>query len=214
MFKKIIAITFLVFGLTTNLYAQDIFDDRSHLKGFIDKYQEVPKEILLEMIKDDTLTDFKTAAAVNVFKETYGPEVVSKEKKRVEKILVKRLKDTSSPFVQVEIIGTLIQIDRYKYFKAMVPLLISKLNHYNEVVTDMAYENLDEIIKNGNDRPREARIVFNTLRKVLFLSRKRLATIETPDQKLTNKLELVRWSIKVLGNEYLQKLPNEALNLL
>lgn len=191
-----------------------MFDDRSHLKGFIDKYQDVPKEILLEMIKDDTLTDFKTAAAVNVFKKKYSAEAVSREKKRVEKILIRRLKDTSSPFVQVEIIGTLVQMDRYKYFKAMVPQLISKLNHYNNVVNEMAYTNLDQIIQSGTGRPREARIVFNTLRKILFLSRKRLATVETPDQNLANKLNLVRWSIKVLGNEYLKKLPNEALNLL
>lgn len=214
MYKKIICGVLISCLLTVPAFAQDIFDDRALLEGFIDKYQNVPKEILLEMIIDDSLNNFKSAAAVKVLKDNYGLEIVSKEKKRVERILARRLKETSSPFVQVEIFSTLVMIDRYKYFKPMVPLLVSKLNHYNEVVYDMAYTNLMAIIEEGSDRPREARIIFNALRKILFLSRNRLADVETPDKKLANKIELLRWSIKVLGNEYLKQLPNEALNLL
>ena len=205
-----------MFLLTTNVSAQDpaIFDDKMYFKGFVNKYQEVPKEILIEMIKDDTLTDFKTAAAVNVFKEKHSSATVAREKKRVKKILIKRFKDTRSPFVQVEIMATLVRMDRYEYFKAFVPALISKMNHYNEVINEMAFDNLNYIIKEGSDRPREARIVFNTLRKIFFLMRKRLAPIKQPNKKLSHKLIILRWSVKVLGNDSLKKLPKEVLNLL
>ncbi|MFT5387823.1 MAG: hypothetical protein ACI9E5_000958 [Candidatus Omnitrophota bacterium] len=210
----ILSITFLP-TYTCAQPTPSMFDDEMHLKGFVDKYKDVPKEILLEMIKDDTLTNFKTAAAVNVFKNTFSEQSVSKEKRRVERILIRSLKDTTSPFVQVEIMGTLIRIDRYKYFKPMVPKLISKLNHYNSVVNKLAFDNLDYSIKTGDDRPREARIAFNTLRKMFFLMRNRLTDMDpTENPQLSYKLSLLRWSIKVLGNDHLKKLPNEVLNLL
>ncbi len=62
--------------------------------------------------------------------------------------------------------------------------------------------------------PREARIVFDTLRKILFLSRKRLGNITVPNKRLKQKLELLRWSIRILGTQELKRLPSEVINLL
>ena len=105
-------------------------------------------------------------------------------------------------------------MDRYRYFKHMAPALTQKLNHYNVAVNENAFNSLNQIIESGSNRSREARIIFNTLRKMLFLTRKRLATVKEPDPQLTKKLKLLRWSIKVLGNQELKKLPKEVINLL
>ncbi len=191
-----------------------IFDDKMLLDGYSQKYDTLSKEILLAMIKDDTLSSYKIAAAVRTFNKNFSQEVVSKEKKRALKILLRRLNKTDSPFVQTEIMYALCRIDRYQYFKSMVPALIQKLNHYNSTVNDIAFYALDDLIASGNNRSREARVVFNTFRKVFFLSRKRLIKIDEPGPKLTKKLKLLRWSIKVLGNQELKKLPNEVINLL
>jgi len=196
------------------LDAYPIFDDRMHLQGYIQKYQDIPKEILVEMIKDDTLNPFKTAAAVRVFKEKFLREIVSKEKKQAEKFLLKRLSRSDSPFVHVEIMHTMCVLDRYKYFKSMVPALIQKLTHYNSAVNELAFTALNDLIKSGQNRSREARIVFSTMRKILFLTRKRLAEIEKPSEKLARQLSILRWSIKVLGNEELKRLPKQVIHLL
>ena len=191
-----------------------IFDDQMLLDGYAKRYQDLSKEIILEMIKDDTLTSYKSAAAVRVFREGYSEEVVSREKRIVEKILLRRLNRTDSPFVQVEIMYTLCQMDRYRYFKSMAPALTQKLNHYNTAVNENAFSSLNKLIDTGSNRHQEARIIFNTLRKMLFLSRKRLEVVKEPDPQLSKKLKLLRWSIKVLGNQELKKLPKEVINLL
>jgi len=191
-----------------------IFDDKMLLEGYAQRYSELSKEILLEMIKDDNLSSYKTTAAVRVFNETYSSEVVYREKKIVEKILLRRLSRTNSPFVQVEIMYTLCKMDRYRYFKAMVPALIQKMDHYNSTVNELAFESLNDIVESSPNRPREARIVFNTLRKILFLSRKRLANINEPGPRLKQKLKLIRWSMKILGSQELKRLPSEVINLL
>ena len=194
--------------------ANTIFDDQMLLKGYTEKYRDLSKEILLAMIKDNTLTPYRSAAAVRVFKVTFSSEVVSREKKIIERILLRRLHRTDSPFIQVEIMHTLCRMDRYHYFKSMVPALIQKLDHYNATVNEIAFDSLNQVIRSGSNRNREARIVFNTLRKILFLSRKRLATVVEPDARLAKKLKLLRWSIKILGNQELKKLPKEVINLL
>ncbi|MCA9405891.1 MAG: hypothetical protein KC684_05095 [Candidatus Omnitrophica bacterium] len=191
-----------------------IFDDSLLLKGYANTYRELPKDIILEMIKDDTLNPFKTAAAVKVLREEYGAGIVSSEKKGVERILLRRLSRTDSAFVQVQIMHTLCKIDRYRYFQSMVPALIQKLDHYNSTVNETAFEALNDLIESGSNRAREARIVFNTLRKGLFLSRKRLETVKEPGPKLRQKLKLIRWCIKILGNAELKRLPKEVINLL
>lgn len=192
-----------------------IFDDQSILKKGTEQYKKYSMEILVEMINDDALpNEYQRAAALRVFKEHYANEVVSKEKKNIEKLLLRRLNKTDSPFVQVEIMHTLCLIDRYKYFKSMVPALIQKLDHYNLTVNEMAFTGLENIVDTGNNRPREARIIFDTLQKVLFLSRKRLDKVTEPDNRLAQKLKLLRWSIKVLGNQELNELPKEVINLL
>ncbi len=193
---------------------QSIFDDKQLLDGYARKYADFSKDVILEMIMDDTLNSYQTAAAVRVFKERYSGEVVSREKSRGERILVRRLKLTDSPFVEVEIMHTLCLMDRYRYFQPMVPALIQKLNHYNAAVNETAFNSLNSIIGAGNKRAREARTVFNTIRKMLFLSRNRLVNVTAPDEKLARKLKLLRWSIKVLGSQELNRLPSEVINLL
>ena len=191
-----------------------ILDDQMLLDGYTKKYSELSKETLLEMISDDTLTPYRSAAAVRVFQEKYSAEVVSHEKRRIEKILLRRLHRTNSPFVQVEIMHALCQMDRYRYFKSMAPALTQKLNHYNTAVNENAFNSLNKLIETGTNRHQEARIIFNTLRKMLFLTRKRLTAVKEPDPQLAKKLKLLRWSIKVLGNQELKKLPKEVINLL
>jgi hypothetical protein len=217
---------FLIILPTACLWAQDkddineaniasgaIFDDKSLLEGYAQKYADEPKDILLAMIADDSLGSYKCTAAVRVFKEKYANEVLSNEKGNIIKILIRRLNRSDSPFVQVEIMHTLIVLDRYQYFESMVPALIQKMDHYNSVVSTMAYDDLLEITKDSL-YPREARIVFDTLRKIFFLSRNRLQNITTPDENLQNKLDLLRWSIRILGTQELKRLPPEVINLL
>jgi hypothetical protein len=87
------------------------------------------------------------------------------------------------------------------------------MDHYNPVVSTMAYQDLLDITKDSL-YPREARIVFETLRKVFFLTRNRLKNITTPDAYLGQKLDLLRWSVKILGTQELKRLPPEVINLL
>ncbi len=144
-----------------------IFDDKMLLEGYTEKYLEEEKDILLARIKDDTLPPYQMAAAVRAFKEKYSLEVFNREKNIIIKILLRRLARTDNVFVQVEILHTVCRMDRYKYFATMMPALIQKLDHYNATVNEMAYDGINDIIDRGNNRAREARIVFNTLRKVL-----------------------------------------------
>jgi hypothetical protein len=196
-----------------NIASGAIFDDKALLDGYAEKYEGEPKDILLAMIADDSLGAYKCTAAVKVFKETYANQILSNEKSNVLKVLIRRLNRTDSPFVQVEIMHTLIVLDRYQYFEDMVPALIQKMDHYNPVVQDMAYNDLLSITQDSL-YPREARIVFETLRKDLFLSRNRLQNITVPDKNLQHKLDLLRWSIRILGTQELKRLPSEVINLL
>ena len=95
----------------------------------------------------------------------------------------------------------------------MVPGLLKRLNHYNDAANDIAYGHLQKIIESGQNRAREARIVFTTLRKMLFLSRKKLKGLKEPGPRLKQKIELLRWSVKILGTEELKRLPPEVLHL-
>ncbi|HOY10022.1 MAG TPA: hypothetical protein PLB05_08100 [Candidatus Omnitrophota bacterium] len=194
--------------------ASSIFDDKQMLNGYSDKYALEDKELLLAIIQDETVTPFKTAAAVRVFKEKFCEEIFTKEKKAAERILIRRLNRTDSPFVQVEIMHTLCLMDRYKYFDSMVPLLITKMDHYNDTVNEMAFAGINNIIEEGNNRPREARIIFNILRRQFFLSRGRLANLAEPDPRLIQKFQILRWTLKVLGTQEIRRLPKEVINLL
>jgi len=227
MKKSCFLILFLIWGLTGPLlWAQDkddinsadiasgaIFDDRALLEGYTQKYVGESKDILLAMIADDSLGAYKCTSAVRVFKEQYAKQILSNEKANILKVLIRRLNRSDSPFVQVEIMHTLVLLDRYQYFESMVPALIQKMDHYNPVVSTMAYDDLLEITKDSL-YPREARIVFNTLRKVFFLSRNRLQNITTPNQKMQQKIQLLRWSVRILGTQELKRLPSEVINLL
>ncbi len=193
--------------------SQAIFDDHALINGYTDKFADEPKEVLLTMIADDSIGPYKCTAAVRVFKQKYGREILSTEKAGVLKVFLRRLNHTDSPFVKVEIMHTLIILDHYQYFESMMPTLIQKLDHYNAVVRDLAYQDIQDIIKD-NDHPREARIVFNTLRKIFFLARNRLNDVHTVDEKLKQKLSILRWAIKVLGTQELRRLPSEVIRLL
>ena len=225
---RIFYFLFLLLNLCAadNLWAQDkddineadiasgaIFDDKTLLEGYSQKYLDEPREILLAMIADDSLGAYKCTAAVRVFKEKFANQVLSNEKANIIKTLINRLNRSDSPFVQVEIMHTLIVLDRYQYFEGMVPTLIQKMDHYNPVVSTLAYDDLLEITKDSL-YTREARIVFETLRKIFFLSRNHLQKVTTPDQNLRQKIDLLRWSIKILGTQELKRLPSEVINLL
>jgi len=196
-----------------NINSGAIFDDKVLLEGYYQKYEDEIRDVLLAMISDDSIGSYKCAAAVKVFTDKYANEVLSNEKPNILRILIRRLNRSDSPFVQVEIMHALVVLDRYQYFESMVPALIQKMDHYNPVVKEMAYNDLLEITKDSI-YTREARIVFDTLRKTFFLSRNRLANVTTPDIALQNKLDLLRWSIKILGTQELKRLPSEVINLL
>lgn len=197
----------------TELGANAVFDDRALINGYVDKFSAEEKDTLLAMINDDSVGPYKTAAAIRIFKQKYGTQILSKEKPFVIRLLLRKLSRVDSPFEQVEIFHTLIVLDRYQYFEAMMPRLIQKLDHYNEVVRVLSYENIEDVIKD-NDRTREARIVFTTLRKMFFLSRNRLKNVEEISEQLKRKIKLLRWAIKVLGTQELRRLPSEVIRLL
>ena len=190
-----------------------VFDDRTLINGYTDKFADEDKDVLLAMIADDSIGPYKCTAAVRVFKQKYGGEVLSAQKGGIIKLLLRRLNRSDSAFVQVEIFHTLIVLDRYQYFQSMITALIQKLDHYNAVVRDLAYDNIEDIIKD-DDRTREARVVFNTLRKMFFLSRNRLNNVNSIDEKLRQKISLLRWAIKILGTQELKRLPSEVIRLL
>lgn len=192
----------------------DIFDDTELLAGYAEKYREEPKDVVIAMVRDDTLNPYQTAAAIRVFREKFSQQVVSREKVFIERDLIRWINRTNSPFIETEIMHTLCLMDRYKYFDAMAPALILKMDHYNDTVSAMAYAAMIDITKAANNNSREARIIFNTLRKVLFLSRNMLKKVTAPDERLLQKLTILRWSIKVLGSEELKRLPKEVIHLL
>ncbi len=191
-----------------------IFDDKKLLEGYAKQYENESKDVLIAMINDDNLSPYITAAAINVFKRKYSEIVFSREKILIEKALLRRSALTNSIYVEIEIRHTLCIMDRYKYFESMVPFLLQRLDHYNKIVNELTYTYINNILKKGQNRSREARIVFNTLRKMFFLSRKKLSTIAQDDERLKQKLELLRWSIKILGNQELRRLPAEVIQLL
>jgi len=217
--KKIIFCCFAMLSLSfapSFALAQNdspIFDDKKLLEGYTRQYENEPKDVLVAMIYDDNLSPYVTAAAIRIFNTKFSEVVFSKEKILIEKALLRRLALTNSVYVELEVRHTLCKMDRYKYFESMVPFLLQRLNHYNKVVDDLAYAYVDDIIKAGQDRSREARIVFNTLRKMLFLSRKKLKDTPKTDERLKQKIELLRWSLKILGNQELQRLPPEVIQL-
>ena len=194
--------------------AYSIFDDHMLLEGYAKKYAEEPLEVILAMLRDDTLNAYRMAAAVRIFREKFMDELFYRQKRIEEKTLLRRLGRTDSIFVEIEIMHTLCDMDRYRYFDSMVPALIQKMEHYNRVANELAFDSINDIIKTGHNRAREARILFNTLRKTLFLSRQRLEKVKVPDDRLKQKLQLLRWSIKVLGNQELKRLPKAVINLL
>jgi len=204
----------LLHAQTDLLSEETIFNDKLLLDGYAEKYTDEPIDILMEMVKDDNLNAYKMAAAVRVFRDKHSDKVFSREKAIIEKTLIRRLHRSTSAFVQVEIMHTLCLMDRYRYFNSMVPTLIRKLDHYNSAVNELAYAALLNITETGHNRAREARIVFNTLRRVLFLSRKRLANVTEPGPRLAQKLKLLRWSIKILGTQELRRLPKEVIGIL
>ncbi len=193
--------------------SNSVFDDEALLDGYAQKYDDESQDILLAMAADDSLGAYKCTAAVKDFKEKYANDVLSKEKTAIIKTLIRRLNRTDSPFLQIEIMDTLVVLDRFQYFESMVPALIQKMDHYNPVVSNTAYKYVFQLTQNSL-YPREARIVFETIRKMLFLSRNHLASVTTPDENLQHKLFLLRWSITILGTSELKRLPPEVINLL
>lgn len=191
-----------------------VFDDTLLLEGFTKRYMGESVDTLFAIIQDETLDDIKVAAAVKAFRNKYALKTFSREKESAESILLRQLNRSDSAFISLEIMHTLCLMDRYKYFNAFIPQLIQKLDHYNTTINASAYTAINEIIEKGNNRAREARIVFNSLRKTLFLSRRRLAQVTKPDERLSQKLTILKWSIKVLGSQELKRLPKEVLNLL
>ena len=192
----------------------DIFDDKALIEGYAGKLANASKDLLLAMINDDDLYGYKKAAAVRVFREKFAPQMVSRERSIIERVLLRQLQRSGAVHLQIEIMHALVILDRFRYFDTMVPLLIQKMDHYDPYVNELAYAALENINTSGAQRAREARIEFNTLRKIFFLSRKKLQSADPSDIKLRNKLQLLRWSIKVLGTEELKSLPPEVIGLM
>jgi hypothetical protein len=221
-FFKIIllmAASLLIFSPTASVALENkeqasAFDDTNILDEYTREYEEEAKETIIGRINDDTINVYQSAAAIRVFKEKFSQSIVGREKILIEQELFRRLNQTTSPFVEVEIMHTLCVMDRYRYFDGMVPALILKLDHYNGTVNQMAESALDDIIAKGKGSARDARIIFNTLRKVFFLSRNTYKGVTQPNPRLSKKLKLVRWSVKILGAQEVKKLPKDIMHLL
>ncbi len=192
----------------------DIFDDKALIAGYSAKLQNASKDLLLAMINDEDLSAYKKAAAVRVFRDKFALQVVSHERIIVERVLLRQMQRVSSIYQQIEIMHTLVMMDRSRYFDSMVPLLLQKMDHYDVFVNELAFAALEDINAAVSPRTREARIELNTLRKVFFLSRKKLQNADPVEIKLRNKLQVLRWAIKILGTEELKTLPAEVIALM
>lgn len=203
-----------VAAASSGFVTPDIFDDKALIGGYTLKLADAPKDLLLAMINDDGLYVYKKTAAVRVFRDKFAAQMVSRERSIIERVLLRQLQRSGTMHLQIEIMHTLVIMDRFRYFDTMVPLLIQKMDHYDAYINELAYNAMEGINAAGAQRPREARIEFNTLRKIFFLSRKKLKAADPLDPKLRNKLQLLRWSIKVLGTEELKSLPPEVISLM
>jgi hypothetical protein len=197
-----------------NLPPKEIFNDQLLINGYAQKYEKQPLTVILAMIQDDTLDPIKTAAATLVLRDTYSDELFKRDKVIAEKALWRRLNRTDSVFVQVETMHTLCRLDRYQYFKPLVPALILKMEHYDQVVGEMAARAILDIIDHGKDTAWEARIIFHTQRKVFFLNRNKLTEAAQQNPVFKEKIKILRWTIKILGSEELKALPKELIPLL
>jgi hypothetical protein len=191
-----------------------LFDDKMLIDGYSQKYSNESKDVLLAMIEDDTLSPYQIAASVRVFRERYVKELFLREKAWAERVLWRSLNRTDSQYVKIEIMHTLCFLDRYKYFRLFIPTLINILDHYNKTVNEFAYNAIDSVIKAEDPKRYEAKIIFYNLRKNLILSRKKLRNLKEVNPRLQKKLDLIRWSLKILGTQELRKLPSEVIDLL
>ncbi len=192
----------------------DIFDDKALIAGYAAKLVNASKDLLLAMINDEALSAYKKAAAVRVFRDKFALQIVSHERIIVERVLLRQMQRLNSIYQQIEIMHTLVMMDRSRYFDSMAPLLLQKMDHYDVFVNELAFAALEDINAAVAPRTREARIELNTLRKVFFLSRKKLQNADPLEPKLRNKLQVLRWAIKVLGTEELKTLPSEVIALM
>jgi len=197
-----------------SLPPEGYFNDQLLINGYAQKYETRPLSVLFAMLRDDTLSSIKTAAATLVLRETYSDQLFKEDKALAEKILWRRLNRTESSFVQVEAMHTLCRLNRYQYFKPLVPALILKMEHYDPTVKEMAARAIFDIINRGKDTAWEARIVFQTQRKVFFLNRKKLREAAEQDPIFKDKIKILKWTIKILGSEELKALPKELIPLL
>lgn len=191
-----------------------LYDDKRLLDGFAEKYSDINRDTAMQMMEDESLSSYQLAAVIRIFRQKFSDQIVSDEKEAFDKILLRCLNRSPSPFVQVEAMCALIQLDRYKYFHIMIPLMIQKLDHYNKTVNETAFSYLNAILDQPPIRSREAQVVFDSLRKILFLSRNRLSEVKEPGPRLSQKLKLLRWSIKIIGTGDLDKLPKDVIGLL
>ncbi len=191
-----------------------IFNDKLLIEGYAGKLSSMAKDVLLAMINDDALVPYRKAAAVRVFRIRYAAQMVTRERVIVERMILRQLERSVSVYVQIELMHALVALDRYRYFDTMVPALIRKIDHYDATASELAFLSVTEINGSGSQRAREARIEFNTLRKMFFLTRKKLESADPFEQKVKSKLDLLKWSIKVLGTEELKNLPKEVIGLM
>ena len=189
------------------------FDDALLMQGYARKLSGASREVLLSMLADDSLNTFKKAATVRVFRDKFASQIVGRDLILIERLLLRQMELSNSSFVQIEIMHTLLVMDRYRYFDTMMPVLVRKMDHYDPLVDTMAYNAISSLTGSAT-RSREARIVFNTLRKMFFLSRKKLQGAKSTDERLHNRLQVLRWAIKILGTEELKKLPKEVIALM
>jgi hypothetical protein len=193
---------------------EELFNDQLLINGYAQRYAEQPLSVILAMIRDDTLRPIQTAAASMVLRDSYSDQLFRRDKILAEKALWRRLNRTDSALVQVEAMHTLCRLDRYQYFKPLVPALILKMEHYDQTVKKMAATAILDIIEHGKDTAWEARVIFQTQRKVFFLNRKKLNEAAEQDPVFKEKIKILKWTIKVLGSEELRALPKELIPLL
>ena len=101
-----------------------MFDDKILLDRYITKYHGASKEMLYAMNNVDTLTPYKSTAAICVLTKNFVNDAIAKARNFIEKLILHRLNHTDSAFIEVESMYALVVLDRYKYFKIMVPNLI------------------------------------------------------------------------------------------
>ncbi|MDP2939066.1 MAG: hypothetical protein Q8O13_03145 [Candidatus Omnitrophota bacterium] len=200
--KKIVA--YLIFSslnllLVTNMGAQYlVYEDKIALDVYNKAFLFETKDNLIAVIKDKEEDAFKRAAAINILREKFFTDLSPQEKIDVQEMLRKVFRRGGSSFIKIEIAYALCQLDRQKYFKDMAPFLIRRIDNENNVVSERAFDRIENILNDSDTSREEAKIVLGLLKKNFNPSEDKES--KEFDLRYKEKMKLFVWASKKINN--------------